>query len=81
MKQAGVAIQHCGAPVFGMGVDDVWLPTMSFCVLLVRKSRVHTQSVVVNPRLLSLSNSLWGAILLKAELKLTTSIHICVRML
>lgn len=58
IKKAGLRTQRCGPPVFSVRVDVVWVPMWTFCHLLVRKSKIHEQSVVVNLRFLSLFNGL-----------------------
>ena len=44
----------CGVPVFRMRVDDVQHQILTFCCLLLRKSRIHVRSELPKPRLLSL---------------------------
>lgn len=64
-----------GAPVFGVRETDVRLPTLTFCGLLARKSKILEQIVVHNSRWLSICISLCVAnSMLKAELKSTNSI-------
>ncbi len=58
VKRAGLRTQHCGTPVFRVRVEEIYSPTLTFCGLFVRKSRIHEQSLVVKPRFLSLFTSL-----------------------
>lgn len=55
--------------LFMVMVDDVWFPILKFCVLLVRKSIIHAQSVMGRPNLVSLLTSLRGTPVLKTQLK------------
>lgn len=48
-----------------MRVDDILFPILATCSLLVKKSLIHENSEVDRPRLCTL----WGTVVLKAELK------------
>lgn len=50
----GLRTHPFGVPVFRMRVDDVQLPVLKFCCLLLRKSSIHVRSELPKPRLLSL---------------------------
>lgn len=74
IKRAGLSMHPCGVPVFRMRVDDVLSPILTTCGLLVKKSLIHEHSEVGRPKLRSLCTSLWGIIVLNAELKSTNSL-------
>ncbi len=60
--------QPCGAPTFRVMELEVNWPIFTTCGLPVRKSWIQSQSVVFRPRSESLTASLEGTIVLKAEL-------------
>ena len=64
-----------GMPVLRVSVCDVKFPTLAICDLLQKKSRIKVHNELP-PRLklLSFCTSLWGMIVLKAELKSTNTI-------
>ncbi len=64
----GLRTQPCGAPMFRVIELEVNWPTFTTCGLAVRKSWIQSQSEVFRPRSESLTASLVGTIVLKAEL-------------
>ncbi len=64
----GLRTQPCGAPTFRVMELEVNWPTFTTCGLAVRKSWIQSQSEVFRPRSDSLTASLVGTIVLKAEL-------------
>ena len=60
-----------GASVLMVKVEDVCLPTLTYYVRFVRKSSIQLHNVVLSPSPCSLLQSLYGRIVLNAELKST----------
>ncbi len=66
--EQGLRTQPCGAPTFRVMELEVNWPTFTTWGLPVRKSWIQSQSEVFRPRSESLTASLVGTIVLKAEL-------------
>lgn len=61
--------------MFKVAKRDVWLWTLTFRVLLLRKSRIQLHIEVLSPRECSLFVRIRGMMLLKAKLKSSNSIR------
>ena len=64
----GLSTQPCGVPMFVMMLAEVLFPILTDWGLPVRKSWSQSQMVGCRPNVDSLSVSLWGMTVLKAEL-------------
>ncbi len=76
-KSSGERTQPWGAPVLIVRVLDENFPSLTSCCLSVRKLLIHWQTEVGMESWVSLGRRRFGMIVLKAELKSTNRILVC----